>query len=172
MSVICPRCGKENTIPFSDSVYHTHGYECEDCKKDFAVDDGKKIKEWENDLLSFEYERVYKNQTKKRILIQVDEKENKVMLTPSIVYPDKKLQPIESQDLTAFYPSLKVLLFEKLFILDWNRINVGLILGQDESFSIKMKFRTKPEITFSGTNRFPPYFKVLEDLFAFFFELQ
>ena len=82
------------------------------------------------------------------------------------------MQPIEAQDITMMWPVLKELLFEKVFILDWNRINVGLVTGADESFDIKMKFTSKPDMTFSGTNRFPPYLKVLDQLFESFFELE
>ena len=82
------------------------------------------------------------------------------------------MQPIEAQDITMMWPVLKELFFEKVFILDWNRINVGLVTGNDESFDIKMKFTSKPDMTFSGTNRFPPYLKVLDQLFESFFELE
>lgn len=169
-NVVCPRCGKDNTIPFSDIKDHTHGFECQDCKKDFGVDDGKKLHEWEDSLYYFEYERTLKDQTKKKIIIE--EKEGKAILTPSILYPNKMLQPIESQDMTAMFPQLKELFFEKIYILDWNRINVGLILGQDESFDLKLKFKNKPDITYSGTNKFPPYLKVLDQLFSSFFEFE
>ncbi len=171
MNVICPRCGKENTTPFSDTVFHTHGYECADCKKDFGVDDGKTFSEWEKELNYFEYERVHKDKTKKKLVIAMDEKTGHVMLSPTIVYPNRMMQPIEPQDITESFDVLKQLIFEKLFILDWDRISVGLLLGQDESYSIRMKFTSKPEISYSGTNRFPPYLKVLEQLFSSFFEL-
>lgn len=170
MNVICPKCGKENTVPFSDIKLNQHGFECQDCHKDFGVDDGKTLKEWEDSLVDFFYERVYKDKSKKRISIQV--KEDKVLLCPSIVYPNKMMQPIEAQDITMMWPALKELFFEKIFILDWNRINVGLVTGADESFDIKMKFTSKPDMTFSGTNRFPPYLKVLDQLFESFFELE
>jgi hypothetical protein len=170
MSVICPRCGKDNTIPFSDSVYHTHGFECQDCKKDFGVDDGTKLKEWEQELLSLEYEREDKDHTKK--IIEITIAEDKVTLTPSIIYPDKMKQPIESQDITPMKDNLLQLIFEKLYVLDWNRINVGFVTGKDETFELRLNFKTKPEISYSGTNRFPPYLKVLDQLFSSFFELQ
>lgn len=172
MNVICPRCGKTNTTPFSDSVFHTHGYECADCKKDFGVDDGKSLAEWEDELISLEYERVSKDQTKKKLILKKDEKTGKAIITPSIIYPDKMMQPIEPQDVTQSFDMLKKLIFEKIYILDWNRINVGLVLGKDESFMVRLKFSSKPEISFSGTNKFPPYLVVLDQLFASFFELE
>lgn len=171
MNIICPRCGKDNTIPFSDIKDHTHGYECQDCKKDFGVDDGKKLKEWEDELTAFSYERTFKDGSKKKLVIK-DDGNGKILLSPSIIYPDKMMQPIQPQDITANYPNLKELFFEKIFILDWNRIGVGLLLGKDESYEIRMKFKTKPELSFSGTNSFPPYLKVLNQLFEPFFELQ
>lgn len=169
-NIICPRCGKDNTIPFSDIKDHTHGFECQDCKKDFGVDDGTILKSWEDELICFEYERTQKDQTKKKLIIE--EKEGKIFLTPSIIYPNKMMQPIEPVDITDMYSQLKNLIFEKLYILDWNRINVGLLLGNDEEFEIKMKFKNKPTITYSGTNQFPPYLKVLDQLFSGFFEIQ
>ena len=47
MNTICPRCGKGDTIPFSDSVLHTVGFECANCHQDFGVDDEKKKKKRE-----------------------------------------------------------------------------------------------------------------------------
>ena len=76
MSVICPKCGKENTVPFSDIKLNQHGFECQDCHKDFGVDDGKTLKEWEDSLVDFFYERVYKDKSKKRISNRKTEAKN------------------------------------------------------------------------------------------------
>ena len=170
MSVICPKCGKENTAMFSDSVYKTHGYECQDCHKDFGVDDGHSIAEYIDELTVLDYERISKDKTKKSIKIEL--LADKVIMTPAILYPNKMIQPIEKQDITPMGDALKDLLFNKIFILDWNRINIGLMTGNDESFSIKLTFKTKDPILLSGTNRFPPYLKVLDQLFEGFFELE
>lgn len=172
MNIICPHCGKDHTTPFSDSVFHTTGYECEDCKKDFGVDDGKTLKEYEDSLISFEYERTLKDQTKKKIVVSRNEKTNKVTISPSIVYPNKMMQPVEAMDLTSSFEMLKNIIFEKIYILDWDRNLTGLLLGKDESYSIVMKFTSKDEIRLIGTNKFPPYLVVLDQLFSSFFELQ
>ena len=104
MSVICPHCGKENTVPFSDSVYHTHGYECEDCKKDFGVDDGKKLKEKEDNLVSFSYEKKHKDGEENRVLIE--EKDGKILLEPSVLHANHMLEQIEPQDRSSRFYSL------------------------------------------------------------------
>ena len=170
MNIICPKCGKENTIPFSDSEFHTHGFECEDCHKDFGVDDGKMISTYIQDIKEFHYERIYKDQIKKELTIKFDE--HITTLTPTITYPNKMKQPIEDQDLTPMKDALLDLFFNKCFILDWNRTNLGLLTGKDESFSITIKFHQKDTITISGTNRFPPYLIVLDQLFEDFFKLE
>ena len=36
MRVVCPRCGKDDTSFFSDTVFETNGIYCENCKKDFG----------------------------------------------------------------------------------------------------------------------------------------
>lgn len=170
-NVICPKCGKDDTLPFSDSKFHTHGFECHTCKKDFGVDDGNNIKDYEKSLISFKYERTYKDQTIKRIEIKKDGEF--VYLTPSIVYPNKMIQPIEKQDITFMFEQLKVLLFEKIFILDWNTSSsVGLILPKNEIVDIKMDFDGKPQVHIHQMNVLPPYLPVLEQLFSSFFELQ
>lgn len=170
MSINCPRCGKEDTIPFSDTVLKTHGFECQTCHKDFGVDDGHTFSQYEEELLLLEYERIGKDKTKKSITIEF--LDDKTWITPQIVYSNKMLQPIEKQEITPMAESFKKLLFEQLYILDWNRINLGLITGSDESFTLKLKFKHKDSITFSGTNRFPPYLVVLDQLFEGFFELE
>ena len=168
MSVICPRCGKENTVPFSDSVYHTHGFECEDCKKDFGVDDGKKLKEKEDNLLSFSYERKHSNGEENRVLIE--EKDGKVLLEPSVLHANKMLEPIEPQDISDMWPKLKTLIFEQLYILDWDKTLVGFITPNEESYRLVLTFKDKEEITYTGENKFPPYLKALDHLFGYFFE--
>ena len=171
MNVICPRCGKDNTVPFSDSVYHTSGFECQDCHHDFGVDDGKTLKEWEDELTSFTYEKTTKGGDKRTIKIAPNDK-GQIMITPSILYSNKMLQPIAPQDMTPLWEYLKKLFFEKIYILDWNRTNVGFITGKDETFSVHMTFATKQPITITGTNLFPPYLKILDQLFDPFFQLE
>lgn len=170
MSIICPKCGKDDVIPFSDSEFHTHGFECHTCNEDFGVDDGKTIKEYIDDLISIEYEKIEKDQTKKRLSIL--EENGKYLIKPSIVYPNKLLQPIEPQDISQLWKTLKTIIVEKLYILDWNPSTLGLMKGKDESYSLILKFKTKPTLTYKGINKFPPYLKALEQIFSPFFEIE
>lgn len=170
MSVICPKCGNDDVSPFSDIEFHTHGFECHTCKEDFGVDDGKTIKEFEDDLISLQYQKIDKDQTKKRLIIE--EENSEYFIKPSIIYPNKLLQPIEPQNIDELWETLKTILFEKLFVLDWNNNLSGLMLGKDESFSLILTFKTKGTLTYTGTNKFPPYLTVLEQLFAPFFEIE
>jgi DNA-directed RNA polymerase subunit RPC12/RpoP len=169
MSTICPRCGKENTSMFSDSVYKTHGFFCEDCKKDFFVDDGKTIAEHEKHLTDFFYQHTNKDGVTYRIYIQ--QVGNKVTLAPSMI-KNKMMIPYEKMDITPMWDELKRVLFEKMFILDWDKQLTGFLTGKnDESYKIEMKYSLAvyPDVSYEGRNKFPPYFKVLEQLFANFF---
>lgn len=170
MSVICPHCGKENTVPFSDSVYKTHGFECQDCHKDFGVDDGKTLKAKEKDLSAFYYEHKDKEGECKRI--KIEEKDGKVLLEPSILHKNHMLEPIETQDITDMWEKLKVLLFEQLYILDWDRSLTGFVTGRDETYKLILTFKAEDPITYTGVNRFPPYLKALDNLFSYFFETE
>lgn len=168
MNIICPICGKENTQVFSDSVYHTHGYYCEDCKKDFGVDDGKNIQDHEEKLDDFFYQ-YQKDEITYRIAIK--RIGDKVTLTPSLI-ENKMLTPFEEMDFTSIYEEFKKVLFEKMYILDWPKNLTGFVTGtNDESYKIQMKysFSAYEDDCYTGTNQFPPYFKVLRDMFQKFF---
>ncbi len=80
------------------------------------------------------------------------------------------LEPIEPQDITDMWQKLKVLFFEQLFILDWDKTLTGFITPQSESYRLVLTFKDKEEITYTGENRFPPYLPALDHLFEYFFE--
>lgn len=169
MSIICPHCGKENTSAFSDTVYHTHGYFCEDCHKDFAVDDGKTLLDHEKNLTDFFYQHTDKEGVTYGIYIQ--KVGDRVTMAPSLVQ-NKMMTPYEKLDITPMWEELKRVLFEKMFILDWDRELTGFLTGtNDESYKIEMKYALSlyPDATYQGTNKFPPYFKALQQLFSGFF---
>ena len=169
MNTICPRCGKDNTLPFSDSAFHTHGFECEDCKKDFGVDDGETFKQYEKLLTEFSYKRKDLNGDTKQVVIQ-KEKET-IYLIPSILYANKMLQPFEKVDISSFWPALKKLFFEQIYILDWEENSQGL--GKEE-YEIHMKFflAMRKDISLKGKGKLPPYLIVLDQLFASFFQME
>jgi hypothetical protein len=170
MNVSCPRCGKDNTEGFFDKTLKTQGYHCDDCNLDFGVDDGKIFADHEKLLNDFSYQRTGKDGTIRQIYIH--QVLDKITLAPSLV---KKgiLTPFETLDITEEWEDLKHLFFEKLFLLDWPDSLAGIITGkEDESYEIRMKFSMNliPEIRKTGTDQFPPYLKVLDQLFAPFFE--
>ena len=79
---------------------------------------------------------------------------------------------IRKQKKTSFGSSDEMAFFQKNAVMIERTNSFGFLLKADESFDIKMKFTSKPDMTFSGTNRFPPYLKVLDQLFESFFELE
>lgn len=167
MNVICPKCGKENTVPFSDSVFKQTGFECEDCKSDFGVDDGIILHNHIQLLNYFYFTHTLKTGVTENITIQKED--NKVVLKLEKV-ENKILQPYESVDFTNDFENFKSLLFEKLFILDWNKTNIGLKVDSDESFKIILKYEKEYEdYIISGINKLPPYFKILDMIFSTLF---
>ena len=67
------------------------------------------------------------------------------------------------------WPKLKALIFEQLYILDWDKTLVGFITPNEESYRLVLTFKDKEEITYTGENKFPPYLKALDHLFGYFF---
>lgn len=168
MSITCPRCGKNNTSLFSDSVLKSTGFFCEDCKKDFGVNTEGELQLKEENLLEFYYKRVTSDGITYRIHIQ--DYDGKVLMTPSIV-KDKMLTPFESVDFSDMWEQFKSLLFEKIFLLDWNPSLTGFGDGVD-SYEVELKYKDKkyPDVLFTGTNLFPPYLIVLDQMFMEIFE--
>lgn len=162
MNIICPKCGKDDTVPFSDSVYKTTGFECHNCKKDFGVDDGHVTQSHEDKLCFFLFN--YQKEDGSIFNIKIEKiKTGKVLLTPTITLPDKRIQPYEPIDFTDSFMALVKTLFEKTFILDWPKNKVGDL---KESYKIEMKYTNEyPDTTFEGKGYLPPYFKALDYIF-------
>ena len=174
MNEICPRCGKDNTQPFRDKKLGTHGFEGLDCHKDFGVDDGKTLEEYENNLTDFFFTHTDKEGFTKQITIH-KESDDKVWLKAATIDKNGRRQPYEPRNIASIYPELKTLLFRKLYILDWDKELLGLLLPSgNEKYEIRLSFSLAvlPGKTFTGTNRFPPYFKILPRIFDQFFETE
>lgn len=172
MNEICPRCGKDNTQPFRDKKLGTHGFECLDCHKDFGVDDGTTIGQYEENLSDFFYSKTDKEGFTRQIKIHKESNE-KVMLSASTIDKNGRRQPFEPRNIAPIFPELKTLLFRKLYILDWEPELLGLLLPSGNAkYEIKLGFSLSvlPEKVYKGTNRFPPYFKILPMIFEQFFE--
>lgn len=171
MKPICPFCGSSESIPFSDSVFKTHGFECEKCHKDFCVDDGKVLSEHENNLIQFRFRHIYKDGS--IIRVTIEKNGDSIFLTPSKITSDRMLQPYSKIDFTNEYPGFVKLIYEGLSILDWPLQSTGLMTGKnDESFEIVLKYNNGiyPESKISGTNNTPVLFPILEQLFSSLFE--
>lgn len=170
MKVYCPHCGNSESTPFSDSVYKTHGYQCDSCHKDFGVDDGKTLSEHEHNLMEFYFRYTEKDGSSMQISIK-KEGEN-VYLYPSKILTDKRLQPYEKIDFTNQFDGFKQLVFEQLFLLDWPKTSTGFVTGKDESFEIRLNYNLSiyPEDIYKGTNAFPKLFPVLKNIFSTLFE--
>ncbi len=169
MKIYCPYCGNGEATPFSDSVFHTHGYECDSCHKDFGVDDGKTIIEHENGLQEFFFRHTEKDGSS--IQVSIKKEGNQVSLYPSKITEDHRLQPYEKIDFTAQYDGFLKLIFEQLFLLDWPKVSTGFVTGKDESFEIRLTYQvgTFEEDRYLGTAAFPKLYPALKNLFACLF---
>lgn len=169
MNIICPRCGKDHTIPFSDSVYKTTGFECEDCHQDFGVNDGKTLEDrirFTNELL-FSYTDK-KQDTYKVEILKINEK---ATLKMTKIFKNKMVQPYTPIDFSNEYQGFVEMLYRQLFILDWPRENVGFVTEDAESFEVIIRYtlHAYDDVTITGVNQFPVYFKVLDTLFSSLF---
>jgi hypothetical protein len=168
MNIICPICGNEDTIPFMDSKLKTQGYHCNHCNQDFGVDDNQKLAQYEKELTDFYYRYQDKDGLIKEVIIK--KVLDKVTLTPNII-KNGYLEPSEPYDISDMWTKLTQLFFQELYLLDWPSTLAGIVTGKDESYKVELKFSLDliPTITKEGTNKFPPYFKVLKQLFESFF---
>ncbi len=170
MKVYCPYCGNSESTPFSDSVFKTHGYQCDNCHKDFGVDDGKTMTDHEKNLTEFYFRYTDKDQSS--LQIDIKKEGDQIYLYPSKILSDKRLQPYEKIDFSAQFEGFKKLIYEQLFLLDWPKTSTGFVTGKDESFEIRLKYDLSiyPEDKFIGTNAFPKLFPVLKNIFFTLFE--
>ncbi len=168
---ICPKCGKENTSSFVDTKDNTHGFHCDDCNLDFGVDDGKKLKKYEDLLVEFFYRKKEKDNTIKEVLIKKTN-DSKFDLILTVIKNNQKTvsEPI---DFSSYIDQFKKLLFENLFILDWNNsTSKTSTTGEFESYELDIKFKLGllPPIKKDGINDFPPYEIALESILFSLFE--
>ena len=169
MNTICPRCGKVDTIPFSDSVLHTVGFECANCHQDFGVDDGILMKKREENLISFSLTEVLEDHSSYTVKII---KEDAVKMEFSKTLQDGRVQSYYPVDFTAEFDKFTIMLFESLFVMDWNNLPVTEIKPGEPCFKIQMSFEDDvlPKVTIRGKEETAPYFKVLHMLFTSLFE--
>lgn len=169
MNVICPHCGKDNTVPFSDSVYKTTGFECQDCHKDFGVDDGKQIADRIRLTNEFIFSHTDKEQNTYKV--QILKINDKATLKMSKVFKNKMVQPYTPIDFTKEFPGFIEMLYRQLFILDWPKDNIGFITQDSESFEIDLRYtlHAYDDVKITGINQFPVYFKVLDTIFSSLF---
>lgn len=168
---ICPKCGKENTSSFVDTKDQTHGFHCDDCNQDFGVDDGKKIKKYEDLFSEFFFRKKEKDNSIKGVLIKKNSDDKFDLVLTTIKNNQKTVS--EPIDFTSFIEQFKKLLFENLFILDWNN-SISKISSDDkfESFELEIRFKLGliPPIKKDGINDFPPYEIALERILFSLFE--
>ncbi|MFA6586494.1 MAG: hypothetical protein WCR16_04255 [Bacilli bacterium] len=161
MNTLCPKCGKDNTSTFVDTKLKTHGFFCEDCKKDFGVDDGTALKKKEEDLLSFTYDRSHDGEKKTFRLVRDAGKATLTIETEK----DKKRDVYEPIDFTPYVDSFLSLLFEKLFVLDWPETTNGFLVGKDpDTCTLTLLFKDKSSVRKSGFVRLPVYSKALDEI--------
>lgn len=168
---ICPKCGKENTSTFVDTKDQTHGYHCDDCNEDFGVDDGKKLKRYEDLFTEFFFKKKDKDNSVKEVLIKKNS-DSDCSLILTVIKNNQKIvsEPI---DFSSFIEQFKKLLFENLFVLDWiDSTSKKDTNGITESFELEIRFKLGllPPIKKDGINDFPPYEIALERILFSLFE--
>lgn len=133
--VICPKCGSSDTLPFSDSIYKTHGFECHCCGCDFGVDDGKKIDECINNISKFYFR--YMDKENKTYEVEIKKDNDKAFLTAT--YYDGKIKTTTDPkiDFTAMFNYFFRLLYKQAFILDWK---TSQSKEEEESLLIEIEY--------------------------------
>jgi hypothetical protein len=171
MSVVCPMCGSEDTMPFADVVLNSHGYHCQHCDKDFGVDKDNIISKNEEYLEEFSYEKRLKDSIRIVKIHKYSPQDIKLSLS---VIKNKMLQPYEDIDFKDMFEPFVRMLFEKAFILDWP----DNISEKEEEFNFSYKielnysFNRCKKVIKTGLNKEAIYLKVLDSLFDFFFQEQ
>ena len=85
---------------------------------------------------------------------------------------DGRVQSYYPVDFTAEFDKFTIMLFESLFVLDWNNLPATEIKPGEPCFKIQMSFEDDvlPKVTIRGKEETAPYFKVLHMLFTSLFE--
>lgn len=164
MSVICPKCGKDDITFFSDTIFKTTGIHCNSCNCDFAVDlqDKSLIKHYIDNLISVH-------------LVNIDDKDN----YKTFLFKENKLFILEVKngkqitdllvDLQDNYNVFINLLFYKLYILDFPDSNTTSD-NDDHFIKLELSFNDINNILYRYHNYKPVYFIVLDELLSPFLE--
>lgn len=156
MRTVCPRCGKDDTSFFSDTVFETNGIYCENCKKDFGVITKN---EKRKNLTSFLYIKK-EDGVEKEITFDSRWKKIHVSIKKDDDFLLKEEYPLELQD----FISLSDIILYKCYLLDFpTEENVEdyniYILSTVDNDQYSFKYR---DIT-------PIYCRVLDEIFYPFF---
>ena len=160
--MICPYCGKENVSVFSDSVFHNHGFHCEDCDKDFGVNDGSNLLSLEQDLKACYFKKIEKDDHK---IVEIQKKEDGIILYPTR-FKEQKSFAYKKVNIENLFSTFKKVIFENFFILDWP--NSEVIDESKDYYQVILEFNHHETITIQN-NDFPPYLAGLDKLFLPFF---
>ena len=160
--MICPFCGKENVSSFADTVFHTTGFCCEDCHKDFGVNDGKTLAELENELI---YCYFVKKDGEDCKTIEIIKEKEETLLTPTRFH-EQKLIAYKKVNIDSLFKTFKKVIFENFFILDWE--SKEKVDTSKNYYQIILKFENHPMITIQN-EKFPPYMNGFDQLFLPFF---
>lgn len=160
MSVICPRCGKDNISYFHDTVFKTIGAHCESCNHDFNVDseDGSLLNNCISTFSSFYYlnkkdEANYKEVcfNSDGIITLIENKEKKEIFDTTLNIKD-------------YLDTLLLVLFKKVYILDFPASNIKKEEKLDY-IKIELNFKDNKKVSYHYFKLEPPYLHVIDELF-------
>lgn len=160
--MICPYCGKEKVSVFSDSVFHTRGFHCEDCDKDFGVNDGKTIQSLEQDLKACCFKKNEKDDHK---TVEIRKTDEGIILYPTR-FKEQKSFSYKKVNIEGLFDTFKKVIFENFFILDWPSIQE--VDRTKDYYQIVLEFYNHDTIIIQN-NQFPPYLAGFDKLFLPFF---
>lgn len=160
MSIICPKCGKEDISYFHDTVYKTIGMHCESCNSDFNVDseDHTLLNSYISSFISFSY----LNRTDLNNYTLFTLTNNHIIKVEKVIGGMKTYKEFNLEE--KLYNSLLDFLIKKIYILDFPFSNID---KEEESdyINIKIEFENKPIIDYKYFKFNPPYIKVMNTLF-------
>ena len=127
------------------------------------------MKKREENLISFSLTEVLEDHSSYTVKII---KEDDVKMEFSKTLQDGRVQSYYPVDFTAEFDKFTIMLFESLFVMDWNNLPVTEIKPGEPCFKIQMSFEDDvlPKVTIRGKEETAPYFKVLHMLFTSLFE--
>lgn len=162
-AIICPICESNNTIPFSDTIFKTFGFECQNCHSDFGVNSTKdEISNYINNVSEFyftykESEKLYK------VFITTLNSNSYLIATYNDL--DKKVMSNEI-DFTSVSKYFFETLFKNLFILDWKSKKVS----EENFLEIVIKFKNDLETIKIITDKYTIYYNFFREVFTPIFD--